>query len=188
MACRHSIGAAAAYAQPVKTGDVAPIAEEFVQRLLHQTDPQEVIKALHILSGRWSVRARANEPLFGLSKPEYDVTMVMIYTGEVGNGGHTQFFSNRGGEIVSPVRAALRAIGLVELDTILGEAVALFPEGRVPADRDEVDRLWASWDDGQLRKFGALDERAWRQPSDPRLLAYLREHQRDVLRPERGLV
>jgi hypothetical protein len=170
----------------VTIGDVAPIAEEFVQRLLHETDPLE---AVSILSDRWSVRARATEPWFGLSKPEYQVTMVLIYIGEVGNGGHTQFFSNRGGQVISPVRDALREIGLVELDTILGEAVALFPNGRVPADRDEVDRLWDSWDRRQLKKFGALDARSWRQPDPyPRLLAYLREHQDQVLRPERGLL
>jgi len=175
-----------AYAPRVTIGDVAPIAEEYVQRLLHETDPLE---AVTILSARWSVRARATEPSFGLSKPEYQVTMVLIYTGEVGNGGHTQFFSNRGGEIVSPVRDALREIGLVELDTILGEAVALFPGGRVPADREEVDRLWESWDERQLGKFGDLDARAWRQPDvDRRLLDYLRQHQTEVLRPERGLL
>jgi hypothetical protein len=170
----------------VAIGDVAPIAEEFVQRLMHETDPLE---AVNTLSARWSVRARATEPSFGLSKPEYQVTMVLIYIGDVGNGGHTQFFSNRGGEAISPVRDALREIGLVDLDTILGEAVALFPSGRVPADREEVDRLWDSWDERQLKKFGALDARAWRQPDPyPRLLAYLREHQNQVLRPERGLL
>ena len=84
--------------------DVAPIAEEFVQRLLHQSDP---VEAISTLSDRWSVRARGDEPWAGLSKTERDVELVLVYAGEVGNGGHTQFFLNRAGRIVSSVRSAL---------------------------------------------------------------------------------
>jgi hypothetical protein len=61
------------------------------------------------------VRATSTGPWLGLSKPEHQVTMALIYVGEGGNGGHTQLFSNRGGEIVARVQAALRDIGLVEL-------------------------------------------------------------------------
>ena len=113
--------------------------------------------------------------------------MVLIYVGEVGNGGHTQFFSNRGGEIATRVQAALREIGLVELDAILGRACALFPDGEVPAGRADVDRLLEAWGEDRLAEIDRLDRRVSPLDAYPRLLTYLREHENDVLRPERGL-
>jgi hypothetical protein len=164
--------------------DAAPIAEDFFKRLLHETDPLE---AVEILSERWGVRVRPTDRWLGLSQPEHQVSMVLIYVGEVGNGGHTQFFSNRGGEIAARVRAALREIGLVDLDSILGSACALFPSGHVPADRKEVDRLLASSGTGPLAELDQLDRKLWKLNVYPRLLAYLREHESDVLRPERSI-
>jgi len=162
----------------------APIAEDFFRRLLYETDPLE---AVGTLSDRWGVRTMSTGSWLGLSRPEHQVTMVLIYVGEVGNGGHTQFFSNRGGEIAMRVRAALREIGLVDLEVILENAFDVFPDGEVPVDRAEVDRLLESWDEDRLDCFDDLDRRVWRLDPYPRLIAYLREHERDVLRPERGL-
>ena len=164
--------------------DTAPIAEDFFKRLLHGTDPLEAVGAL---SDRWGVRAKSTAPWFGLSRPEHQVTMVLIYVGEVGNGGHTQFFSNRGGEIATRVQAALREIGIVELDAILGRACTLFPDGQVPAGRADVDRLLRAWGDDRLAEIDRLDHRVSRLDPYPRLLTHLREHEREVLRPERGL-
>lgn len=166
------------------TSRAAPIAEDYFNRLLHETDPLE---AVGTLSDRWGLRTESTGTWLGLSRPEHQVTMVLIYLGEVGNGGHTQFFSNRGGEIATRVRAALREIGLVDLEVFLESAVAVFPDGEVPADRGEVDRLFEVWDEDRLARFDELDRRVSQGDPYPRLLAYLREHERDVLRPERGL-
>jgi hypothetical protein len=76
---------------------------------------------------------------------------------------------------------------LLELDAILGSACALFPGGQVPADRTEVDRLLATWGTDRLAEIAQLDRRLWRLNVYPRLIAYLREHENEVLRPERGL-
>jgi hypothetical protein len=164
--------------------DTAPIATDFFNRLLHETD---ALEAVGILSDRWGVRARSTGPWLGLSRPEHQVSMVLIYVGEVGNGGHTQFFSNRGGDIVTRVRAALRDIGLVELDVFLEDAVAVFPEGDVPSDCAEVDRLLEVCGEDRLAELERLDRDVSRIDPYPRLIAYLRENERDVLRPERGL-
>jgi hypothetical protein len=164
--------------------DVAPIAEDFFQRLLHETD---ALQAVTTLSDRWRVRAKASGRWLGLSQPEHQVTMVLIYVGEVGNGGHTQFFSNRGGDVAARAREALREVGLPELDEVLRSACALFPGGRVPADRVEVDRLLDAWSKGDLAEVNRLDRRVWRVEPYARLLGYLREHEGDLLRPERGL-
>lgn len=109
--------------------------------------------------------------------------MVLIYVGEVGNGGHTQFLSNRGGEVASRVQSALREVGLVELDAILASACALFPGGEIPADRADVDRLVAAWGEDRLAEIHRLDRQSWQLDAYPRLLAYLREHESEVLRP-----
>jgi hypothetical protein len=162
--------------------DVAPIAEEFFQRLLDGAHPQ----AMSILSTRWEVRMRPTGTWLGLSRPEHQVTMVLIYQGEVSNGGHMQFFFNRGA-VVTRVCAALREIGLVELERILESACALFPGGEVPASHSTVDRILGAWGAGRLAKIGRLDQRAWQSDERPRLLEYLRENESEVLRAERGL-
>lgn len=164
--------------------DVAPIAEDFLERLLYETDAFEAVR---VLSDRWSVRTKRTGRWLGLSRPEHHVTMVLIYVGEVGNGGHTQFFSNRGGDIAARAREALREVGLPELDEILQSACAMFPGSHVPSDRAEVDRLLDTWGKDCLAEVDRLDRRAWREKPYPRLLAYLREREADVLRPERGL-
>ena len=164
--------------------DTAPIEEAYFKRLLHETDPREAICRL---AERWGVRESSTEPWLGLSQPEHQVTMVLIYVGEVGNGGHTQFFSNRGGEVALRVRAAAREIDLVELDIVLGDAFAVFPNGQPPADRAEVDRLPDSWGDDRAAEFARLDRRVWRLDPYPALIAYLRSHEQEVLRSERGL-
>ena len=128
------------------------------------------------------------EPWFGLSFPEHNVEMVLIYTGEVGNGGHTQFFQNRAGRIVSHVQGALAEIRLMELSESLRDAIALFPGEVVPLEPDEVDRVIDSWDDAALARLAALDHRVWNTRGiDEHLIDYLRRNQRDILRPERGI-
>jgi hypothetical protein len=164
--------------------DPAAISEDFFKRLLYETDP---IHAVGTLSDRWSDRAKSTGPWLGLSMPEHQVTMTLIYVGEVGNGGHTQFFSNRGGEIVARVQAALRDVGLVELGAILGGACALFPGGTVPVDCAEVDLLLEAWGEDLLDQIDRLDQQLWQLDAYPRLLNYLREHESEVLRPEREL-
>jgi hypothetical protein len=164
--------------------DTAPIAEDLFQRLLYATNP---VEAVGTLSDRWGVRAAQTGRWLGLSRPEHQVTMVLIYVGEVGNGGHAQFFSNRGGEIAARVQAALAEVGLAELEATLRSACALFPGDKVPADRAEVDLLLDARGPDRVAEMDRLDRSAWRVDAYPPLLTYLRQRERDVLRPERGL-
>ncbi|MGH7297479.1 MAG: DMP19 family protein [Polyangiaceae bacterium] len=113
--------------------------------------------------------------------------MVLIYVGEVGNGGHTQFFSNRGGDIAARARNALREFGLVQLETLLARAGALFPGQRVPAERAEVDRFLRTWGSDRHAQLDRLDRQVSKVNVYPRLVAYLLEHEDEVLRAERGL-
>jgi hypothetical protein len=164
---------------------VARIAESYFQRLLYETAPAS--RAVGALSLEWGPRMAWTGQWLGLSRPEHQTEMVLIYVGEVGNGGHTQFFSNRGGEIATRVRAALREIGLFELLAALDRACALFPDSHVPVERREVDRLLDGWGEDRLTEIDRLDRMVWQLEPDPRLIAYLRENQSEVLRLERGL-
>jgi hypothetical protein len=135
----------------------------------------------------WERRSAASGTLPGVSAPEQQVTIVLMYIGEVGNGRHTPFFSNRGGDIVARVRAALREIGLVALEAVVENAVTIFPGSAVPADRAAVDRLLGALTDDARARLDRLDKGTWRLDPYPRLLAYMRVHEDDLLRAERGL-
>jgi hypothetical protein len=161
------------------------IAASYFQRLIDHTPASEAVREI---AAMWHPRVKQVEPWFGLSFPEHNVQMVLIYTGEVGNGGHTQFFQNRAGRIVSHVQRALAEIRLIELSELLRNAVALFPGEVVPLEPDAVDRVVDSWDDAVLARLAALDRRVWNvRDVDEHLIDYLRRNQRDVLRPERGI-
>jgi hypothetical protein len=133
------------------------IAASYFQRLIEDTPASDAVRAI---AGMWHPRVTQVEPWFGLSLPEHNVQMVLIYTGEVGNGGHTQFFQNRAGRIVSHVHDALAELRLIELSELLRDAVALFPDAVVPQDPDAVERVVDSWDDEVLERVAALDRRA----------------------------
>jgi Domain of unknown function (DUF4375) len=161
------------------------IAASYFQRLLHETPAADAVTTI---AGMWRPRVTLVEPGFGLSLPERNVQMVLIYTGEVGNGGHTQFFQNRAGRIVAHVQQALLDLALIELSELLQRAVAVFPDGVVPAEHDDVERVVDSWDEAVMARLEELDRLVWNvRDVDERLIEYLRRHERDVLRPERGI-
>ena len=161
------------------------IAASYFERLIDHTPAAEAVTKI---AAMWRPRVTQVEPWFGLSFPEHNVQMVLIYTGEVGNGGHTQFFQNRAGRIVSHVQGALAEIRLIELAELFRNAVALFPGEVVPLEPDAVDRVVDSWDDAVFEQIAAFDRRVWNvRDVDEHLIDYLRRNQRDVLRPERGI-
>jgi hypothetical protein len=162
------------------------IAASYFQQLIDHTPASDAVRDIAAI---WHPRVTLVEPWFGLSLPEHNVQMVLIYTGEVGDGGHTQFFQNRAGGIVSHLQNALAEIGLIELSELLRDAVALFPGEVVPSEHDAVEQVVDSWDEVVLERLAALDRRVWNvRDVDDHLLDYLRRNQRDILRPERGLV
>lgn len=160
------------------------IADAYFHRMLFETP---AIEAVSGVSRHWQLRAREASPSFGLALPEYAVTLCMIYTGEVGNGGHEQYFSNRGGRYVDDTLRALATTGLQPVLRILRAACEGFPAQTVPASRTEVDDVLER-EEGLRALLSELDRELWVVPGiEESLLAYLREHEGDILRPERGL-
>ena len=140
------------------------LSEKYFQALLGQGD---ALEAVSTISGFWSHRADETKATFGLSLAEYQCQLVLIYTGEVANGGHNQFFSNRGHKHVGDHLAALEATSLHGLACILGEALDA---------QADIERLHL------------IDQQAWAQISevDGALQLFLRKNYGDVLQPERS--
>ena len=162
------------------------IAESHFQELLASDDPPAAVAEL---AGVWWPRARANadRPNFALSPPEYAAHLILVYTTEVSNGGHAQFFGNRGGGLIPDTLEALGAVGLPELRANLEGAVAHFPGGAVPLDPAAADAAVDALPASGRRAHMAADEAVYRvgESADARLLIYLRSHADEVLVPER---
>jgi hypothetical protein len=161
---------------------VVPVAAAFLERLLFDSDPGHAVSTL---SEIWSVRADAQLPYFGLDPVEYSAQLCLIYTGAVGNGGHTQFFS-RGGKLVRETAEALLAAALPELERTLFEATLVFPDQSVPMAPDEAEEAYARLPEPSLKTLDELDRQAFRvlPHVDGCLLTYLRAHRSGVLLPE----
>src|SRR4029077_4635801 len=110
------------------------LADEYVEKLLGSPDPAV---ALGALSQLWSLRADASKPHMGLAKPEFNAHLYLWYSGEVGNGGHSQFFLNPIGAHADETLSPLHSMEFSDLAAILQEACALFPNGFVPKDRSK---------------------------------------------------
>jgi len=164
------------------------IGEEYFQRLLD--GGEDDCSAVHELDALWCARPGRSESnqWFGLSRPEFDVHLVLHYLGEVGNGGHQQYFLNPVGRYAAATLDALRRAGLSEVHATLVEACGVFPGGHIPPDttdrRDVVEQL----DDDGLSLLSRMDgrvfslaTRGWSQ-----LLRYLRDNEADVLTQERA--
>jgi Domain of unknown function (DUF4375) len=164
--------------------DVMRISEEYFVRMLYESP---AVEALSALVNDWTPRSKSELPRFGLATPEYYVTLCLIYTGEVGNGGHSQFFLNRGGHIADEVLLALDAVSLPRARDILLRACAAFLNGLVPSNPDAVDAIIDGVLSSSAQLFGELDRELWAVRIDDVLLNYLRFHANEILLPERGL-
>ncbi|MEJ2001017.1 MAG: DUF4375 domain-containing protein [Maritimibacter sp.] len=142
---------------------MAKISEQYFQRLLNHPN---ALEAVSVISGFWSHRADGAKSMFGLSLPEYRCELALIYSGEVGNGGHSQFFANRGHDRINDYIAALDAVSLPDLGCILAKAA------ETPID---------------LQSLHELDEQAWSYMSavEPALQAFLEDNSNQVLQSER---
>jgi Domain of unknown function (DUF4375) len=162
------------------------IAAELVSRLLNSSDPAG---AVHQLDGFWCTRQgrTADQPWFGLSAVEFRVHLFLLYVGEVGNGGHAQFFLNPTGAYVADTIDALEALGMQDLRSTLAAACQVFPDAHVPPDEAAREKAVgevgssgeAEWERCD-RQVYALEASCW-----PTALEYLRVHRTEVLVHER---
>jgi len=156
----HNFG----YAEITLTDMMLKISEQYFQTMLDQPN---ALQAVSTISGFWSNRADDAKPLFDLSLPEYQCQLALIYSGEIGNGGHSQFFANRGHERMDDYIAALEAVSLHDLADVLRKAA------ETPTD---------------LKNLHRLDKQAWSYMStlECALQAFLQDNSGQVLQPERS--
>ena len=162
------------------------IAPELFERTLASTKPSE---ALHLLDSWWSARAgrSVEQRRFGLSQAEFDVHLYLLYLGEVGNGGHSQFFLNPTGDHASETLEALGRLGLAELRGILERACAEFPSASVPKGSDAREAVIDLLPETAFMQWSALDKELYKvdQASWRRVLEYVARHRDEVLVQER---
>jgi len=163
------------------------IATQYIVDLLNSPKP---VEAVYDLASLWCMREGRSEslPYFGFTVPEFHAHMFLLYSGDVANGGHVQFFLNPVGAYAADVRTALSAMGLASLATIFTRACAVFPDGRVPIDTADRRRMLAAMSEEQLavlsaadREYDSVDSAAFAQ-----VLAYLRSNADQVLPIERA--
>lgn len=140
------------------------IAQEYFERLLSS---DSAIGAITQLDQVWCSRQGVSQdaPRFGLEEPEYNIHLVLLYTGAVSNGGHAQFFEGPLGQFASETVQALEATGL----SVFADALRLAIQRKL--DYEAADRCV----DSELLSVDAA------------LLAYAREHASEICRAERGL-
>jgi hypothetical protein len=162
------------------------VSPAYVQRLLNSMDDPG--SSLMYLSQFWSVRARLNErgELVGLSDAERVVHLVSLYTGEVGNGGHVQYLLNPAGAFAHETIDALGALSATKAMETLAGVVAIFPDGRVPKDREKRTMAVHALSDQLLQKLDEADRTIWGISLDAPALAYLRDRPADVLAAEKS--
>jgi len=164
------------------------ISQSYIRRLL--ADEENAAGALGHLSNFWSTRAKLSEAgeLTGLSDVERLAHLALWYFGEVGNGGHIQYFMNPVGSFAQETVASLQQLGLEHAAKILHNAIQVFPGGQVPKERTvrlaEIDGLGRR----QLDSLHQADLALWAitKRIDVDILRYLQQHQDEVLSAEQS--
>jgi hypothetical protein len=159
----------------------------FVARRLN-APPEQAASALSDLAGIWSGRARIGDAgvLTGLSPAETAAHLAPCYTGEVGNGGHAQYYMNQWGSHAHETLLALAQLGLPEPARILQESFQVFPNQQVPKGRAVRYALIGALGGEQLALLDGCDKALWANAIDAEILRYLRHHQDQVLAPEQA--
>jgi hypothetical protein len=164
------------------------VSEDLFRRLLEA--PRGPEEAIATLVQYWSPRALHSQDQlrFGLSEPEFHVHVVVIYDGEVGNGGHSQFFSKPSGANAQAVASALHALQLEAVADVYARARSVFPRGVVPAHGEARERIIEELPEAAFKQWALLDREYFSLNGglDATLLDYLRARADEVLLPERA--
>lgn len=163
------------------------ISQSFIERIFTDCSPSEAISTI---GGFLNARARlhVDTPDFGLTRPELNLQLYAVYTGEVGNGGHMQFFLNPSGNLTARTLIALSEMQLCELSDVLTRACSAFPTSRVPSHADERASLISSFPETAHQLWNGLDRVVWGMTDacERKVLEYTRQHRDEFLQNERG--
>lgn len=119
--------------------------------------------------------------LAGLTESERIVVLVARANFEVELGGLSSFFYNSAGDHAAETVQALKAVGAVHAAEALRAAMAMFPGGKPPAEREL--RCAGAWQD-TLRSVGKLDTEFSQDNPDvfSRLCSFIESHRAELRR------
>jgi Domain of unknown function (DUF4375)/HEAT repeats len=171
-----------------------PSAEQLFHEALKSSNDnvqEAAAEALGILSGVVNARelvfeAVDSDGFDALSAPQKHYFAVLMYDGQVNNGGHSQYFFNSPGAHWKNALEGLAAIGAIDRAKILNEAQAVFGTAGPSTDnvtrRDELAAL-SSKDDETL---DALDSRyyACKESIETLLAKYVIKHKDHFSKPK----
>jgi hypothetical protein len=163
------------------------LSRDYVDRIISAYSACEAISTIgQLLSPR--IRRNMRDPGFGLTRPEFTVQLYAVCTGEVGNGGHCQFFLNSSGNRAKDTIAGLHDLGLAPMADLLSRATAAFPDACVPKGQDEREALIQSLSGNVLDVWNECDQELYRlvNQSETIVLDYIRANRNQFLRPEMG--
>ena len=76
-----------------------------------------------------------------LSSKEQQIVLIEELEREINNGGFNQFFYNSAGDYAHETIAALREVKSVKFLKTMESAVSLFPDSKVPRNRNEREKI-----------------------------------------------
>ena len=165
--------------------DFSKFLESFMKRENSKLDIQE------ILSREYSEDAVIDAYEYCMKKCDWDPSVLadgnikdfllgMLFQAEVDNGGISQFFFNSSGDLSQETVAALTKVD-AKSARILAEALACFPNGVAPRDRQIRNDLMDRFDEETVNRLELLEEVISGHDSSKSYYDFLQEHKEDFL-------
>ena len=121
------------------------------------------------------------------TQPQRYVLVVEDFEAEINNGGFDQYFVNSAGDHAHLCLSALEAIGASDALDLLKQAVAVFPDGKAPSDREErftvLEKIWEKQENEDAPgAWGHLDKRYYELGIDlgSLVMKYVRAHADEI--------
>ncbi len=116
-----------------------------------------------------------------LTHPELVVLAVDWLQSEVNNGGYHQYFFNSYSELAQEAIDGLREIGANQAAEITEKAYSIFPDSKVPKNRDERQILLDKAGEKGEALLNNLDNEFYKYPDniDTLLIEYVKNHKEE---------
>lgn len=129
--------------------------------LAHEDNTAFAIALSDLVFPRWD-----RDGFDALTEPERIAYCVDALEREVNNGGFFQFFENSSGDTAVETVAALEAIGAASAAQLVRRAIAAFPGGTPPVDRDQRLAILDDMPEEARKAWSALDDEFYLYPDD----------------------
>ncbi len=110
-----------------------------------------------------------------------DFLLCVLFVGEVGNGGISQFLSNNSDDLTIETIEALKRIDK-EYAEVLISAMQIFPKGAVPRDCETRNKIMDAFDDDTGKKLDELDNCLIGRDLSQKLYDFIHTHEMDFLK------